>query len=235
MVPAYIDRICVFDFSPSSRNNSYVGREKRRGNNTMITSLHFARALERQIEILRRSGKKAEKAVDQFQAICQYLRLCGPDAVELKSRRTRNGEMRVRNCIKYQLGHGYRLVTIRIGECLYMPFIGTHDEVDQWLDGRRREGFIPLESSYRRESLLSSNESLAICKEQIKEQVPGVDSVDPEGLAHLDEEVLRVVFHGLSRRPCLSSAMPSRTCSLTEADVMKPREEEEERPSKHDT
>jgi hypothetical protein len=39
----------------------------------MITSLHFARALERQIEILRRSGKKGEKAVDQFQAICHSV------------------------------------------------------------------------------------------------------------------------------------------------------------------
>jgi hypothetical protein len=175
----------------------------------MITSLHIARGIERQLEALQRSGKKGEKAAENFRAICQQLRQQGPEAPELLARRTKNGELRVKNCIKYHLGHGYRLVTIRIGDGLYLPVLGSHDEVDLWLDLRRREGFAPQESGFTRE-LLHSAACVAAATGEEDGQEGSADSGDVEHLPPLDERLLREVFRGLcqQRQPGEMSPAP---------------------------
>lgn len=100
----------------------------------MISSLHFSRALEGQLNVLHHSGKKGEIAVRHFERICAILRSARQETKEIFLKRTKNGEYRLKHCIKYDLGGGYRLITVRIGDRLYLPFLGSHDEVDQWLD-----------------------------------------------------------------------------------------------------
>ena len=165
----------------------------------MITSLNIARSVERQLEVLQRSGRKGEKAVENFRTICQQLRQQGPEAPELMARRTKNGELRVKNCIKYHLGHGYRLVTIRIGDRLYLPVLGSHDEVDLWLDLRRREGFTPQESAFTRDLLHPAAYGAAVTSEEGSLEV-SADSGDEEQSPPLDERLLREVFRGLCQQ-----------------------------------
>ena len=47
---------------------------------------------------------------------------------------TKHGETRVRHCIKYDLGDGYRLITIHSKKVVAFCFAGTHQDCDGWLD-----------------------------------------------------------------------------------------------------
>lgn len=44
-----------------------------------------------------------------------------------------NGESRIRNCIKYDLGKGYRLICVKSGSCFFVLYKGSHDNCDAWL------------------------------------------------------------------------------------------------------
>lgn len=50
---------------------------------------------------------------------------------------TNHGELRVKNCRKYDLGGGYRLITVRRNSVLHITYFGTHDECDRWLERHR--------------------------------------------------------------------------------------------------
>ena len=47
---------------------------------------------------------------------------------------TNHGESRIQHCVKYDLGRGYRLVTIKHQGIVSLEFVGNHDETDRWLD-----------------------------------------------------------------------------------------------------
>lgn len=49
-------------------------------------------------------------------------------------RLTRNGEPRIKNCFKYDLTGGHRLVTVQIRDTAFLLFVGTHAEADRWLE-----------------------------------------------------------------------------------------------------
>ena len=50
---------------------------------------------------------------------------------------TNNGEKRIKNCVKYDLGDGWRLVTQQTANQCVFHFVGSHDETDKWLDGHK--------------------------------------------------------------------------------------------------
>jgi len=54
---------------------------------------------------------------------------------------TDHGEGRITNCVKYDLGNGYRLVTVDFGEVVMLCHAGKHDDVDHWLDANRGRKF----------------------------------------------------------------------------------------------
>lgn len=47
---------------------------------------------------------------------------------------TKYGEKRLKNCLKYDLGCGYRLITLKRGNTVFIPFLGSHDECQRWLE-----------------------------------------------------------------------------------------------------
>lgn len=50
---------------------------------------------------------------------------------------TKNGETRIRKCVKYDLGTGIRLITLQDNGVVLLCFAGTHDDSDAWLDRKR--------------------------------------------------------------------------------------------------
>lgn len=46
---------------------------------------------------------------------------------------TKHGESRIRGCRKYDLGDGYRLITVIDGIYCLFCFVGKHDDCDKWL------------------------------------------------------------------------------------------------------
>ncbi|MDA9791141.1 UvrD-helicase domain-containing protein [Schleiferiaceae bacterium] len=47
---------------------------------------------------------------------------------------TNHGETRIQHCVKYDLGKGYRLVTIKHKGVVSLEFVGNHDDTDKWLN-----------------------------------------------------------------------------------------------------
>ena len=44
----------------------------------------------------------------------------------------------LKNCRKYDLDRGYRLITLQRGSTIYVPFLGPHDECQRWLENNSR-------------------------------------------------------------------------------------------------
>jgi superfamily I DNA/RNA helicase len=54
---------------------------------------------------------------------------------------TNHGETRIRKCVKYDLGGGWRLITQQTDKTCGFLFIGDHADADHWLDGHRGQDF----------------------------------------------------------------------------------------------
>ena len=55
---------------------------------------------------------------------------------------TNHGESRIKSCIKYDLGAGFRLVTVNTEKMIWLLFVGNHDAADKWLDNN--SGWTPI-------------------------------------------------------------------------------------------
>lgn len=164
----------------------------------MIRQLHIARALEKQVKCLHKAGKKAEWAVVQYEKLLELIRYEGLQAEAVLGKRTRNGECRINSCIKYDLGNGYRMVTVRVGNHLFVPFIGGHDETDQWLDRHRYDSFAAGDPAYMHETINpeSCSDTGDGCLGQQGEE--GCDDIYEEHLMErVDEALLKDIFQGL--------------------------------------
>ncbi len=86
---------------------------------------------------MRRSGGGRANAYRKIGEIRQGLALGERNVCQT----TDHGESRIKNCVKYDLGNGYRLVTVDFGEVVMLCYAGSHDEVDHWLDANRGQSF----------------------------------------------------------------------------------------------
>lgn len=100
---------------------------------------------------------------------------------------------RVGRCRKYNLGAGYRLVTLKQGSDLYLLFAGTHDECARWIENNREH--LPLEMITERSRTVQRPVGR---KPATAETSPSPD-IEPEEdwISSLDDQELRVIFSGL--------------------------------------
>lgn len=167
----------------------------------MISSLYIATSIACKLDNMAKSGKKGALATHQYQLITALLKAGEFSSLTLKSKRTKHGEMRLQNCIKYDLGSGYRLITIKKGSHIFIPLIGNHDEVDHWLEKKR---FLPQEWE-----VINCDESTveATCNAPDSNKEYRVSSMDSEEdlyenqlLEKIDQSLLREIFCGLCHR-----------------------------------
>ena len=162
--------------------------------------LHCARTFLKQLDTMRRSGRKGACAADQCERIVELMRQLGPYCDALLCKRTKNGEYRLANCIKYNVSHGYRMVTISRRNHIFILFAGTHDKADQWLEMHRLESFSAGDPAYIHESVSvnkddPSDDFTASCLPS----KPQTDHYEQRLQAQLDEQLLRSIFSGLYR------------------------------------
>ena len=55
---------------------------------------------------------------------------------------TNHGESRIKSCVKYNFGMGFRLVTVKRDKIIWVLFVGSHDDADAWLNKNR--GWTPV-------------------------------------------------------------------------------------------
>ena len=47
---------------------------------------------------------------------------------------TNHGESRIKSCVKFDLGDGFRLITQQANKCIVLFFVGNHDACEDWLN-----------------------------------------------------------------------------------------------------
>ena len=159
----------------------------------MITRLYLDAKLDKQLLALSRSNKKAARAAEQAQTVVRKLQ-AGKFASIDASATTKRGEQRIKGCIKYDLGAGYRLVTLKQGKALFVLFAGSHDDCHRWIENNRE---LPI-ADIRRRSLRIPVENLhnqVQCGNTDKE-IMGRE--EPNDFSEeLDDRHLRAIFSGL--------------------------------------
>jgi hypothetical protein len=161
----------------------------------MMKYINISEKICTRIKNLKKSGKEGNALAQRATRIIEGL-ISGDlqHHVDAVGRFTKYGEKRIKNCIKFDLGAGYRLITLRRGEILYIPFLGTHDECQRW-----------LETNSRLKKLDMSNGTLFRILEssQPAASSTGIDSSDIQAhaeddtLPELSDQDLRRVFRGL--------------------------------------
>lgn len=81
-------------------------------------------------------GGQSKKRYEKATGIIEAINLGGLDAVK-HFRITNHGESRVRSCVKFDLGDGFRLITQQANKCIILLFVGNHDACDSWLNRNR--------------------------------------------------------------------------------------------------
>lgn len=76
--------------------------------------------------------------------------------VDVRSMTTDHGESRIKGCIKYDLGNGFRMVTVQQGEVVILLFIGNHDATQRWLDKNAGLEVVVNQSDWRVELTVPS-------------------------------------------------------------------------------
>ncbi len=125
--------------------------------------------------------------------------------------RTQHGEKRIRKCVKYDLGWGFRMITLLRKDILYICYLGPHDECDRWL----------ADNSRIKEIDFGRNALYQVAPQKLKEEVVNPKEPSEVGddldkrLQELPDQTLRRIFCGLveARKTPISlnlSATPTR-------------------------
>ncbi|MFZ5799435.1 MAG: hypothetical protein ACOY3O_13605 [Thermodesulfobacteriota bacterium] len=149
--------------------------------------------MERQIEELKDNGKAGRAVARRAAAIIENLTVNAAGSyLDGVGAYTRYGEKRIRNCRKYDLSCGYRLVTLQRGVKLFVLFLGTHDECQRWLKNHRR----------LKEVIAGSGDEFIIFPESPSPSNPtksdsAPSNEDEEEELQLSDQEMRRVFCGL--------------------------------------
>ncbi|MBF0376439.1 MAG: hypothetical protein HQK72_03045 [Desulfamplus sp.] len=78
----------------------------------------------------------------------------------LAGKLTKSGDARMKKCLKYDLGKGYRLICVKERKSIYVLYTGSHDSCDTWLDKHRNfkiDAFMEYLSCWCGDSSLNYN------------------------------------------------------------------------------
>ncbi|MHC1725126.1 MAG: hypothetical protein AB9866_03760 [Syntrophobacteraceae bacterium] len=91
------------------------------------------RHVSKQLKALSGQGGNAMPAAEHAKAIIKQLVENGFRSTKEHGRLTRYGEARIKNCIKFDLVNGYRLVGVLGEQDITFLFVGSHAECDHWI------------------------------------------------------------------------------------------------------
>jgi hypothetical protein len=159
----------------------------------VIYSVHVVPRVEKQIAVLHRAGKKADLAAQRASGIIGQLQT-GLLSLEDNTAMTKHGELRIKGCFKYDLGSGYRLVTLKQGRDLFVLYCGTHDDCNRWIENNRD---LCLDQAVLRARSCCIKDRGPAATPPEKEEIEEVAAEVP--LPEVDERLLRQIFSGLTK------------------------------------
>ncbi len=161
----------------------------------MMHLIHIDPRLDNHIEDLRRAGKKGRIAAEHAEQVISAMQHGGPAAARHLPQ-THKGELRLDGCIKYDLGGGYRMLTVKQGKERFILFAGSHDDCDRWIENNRELAFDLIRERCRHHRVMVNPESES--DPTIPQNIDTPEGLNPTDLCpELDQKVLRLVFAGL--------------------------------------
>lgn len=98
--------------------------------------VHLDPKIEKHLQAMRRAGKRAALAASKAEdIICRLKR--GEVMADKVGSVTKHGELRIKGLIKFDLGGGYRLITYKQGQRLFLLYAGSHDDSHRWIENNR--------------------------------------------------------------------------------------------------
>jgi hypothetical protein len=166
-----------------------------------ITKLFRDPLFDRTIGELRAKGGYAAEAAAKADEFIASVRTGRGEGGRKKFRFTRNGEHRIRNCRKVDLGCGYRIVCVQKDGRLVLLYIGTHDDCFRWIERRRtaeydlhgvpEEAWLAIGPDRPADGMAGGTET---------EEARFCDAYEAALMERIDDAVLRRVFAGLVDR-----------------------------------
>ena len=105
------------------------------GNMTMDVEIFETKEFLKAVKTMKLGGGRKSKAADQVLAMRGSVALFENPFESL--RKTKHGESRIAGCVKYDLQEFCRLITVAGNGCIFLLFVGDHDEADAWLEKNR--------------------------------------------------------------------------------------------------
>jgi len=165
----------------------------------MELSLYRTPLFEKQLKALDKADKKGAQAAERAAEIIRQLAVDGWQCVAMMNKRTKRGELRVRKCLKYDLGSGYRLISLKRDSELFLLYVGTHDECDRWLNKKRGSKLQVEPESFIFVAENGETPSGQFADTPVEETV-AQDEYEELLSAKLSDPVLRQVFRGICQR-----------------------------------
>ncbi len=156
----------------------------------MAVQVNVHPKVERQLTALEKQAKNpsivAARARRVIGALIRGMPLAGAGRLKRKT------DKRVKNCLKFDLGLGYRMVCIKEEKIIYVLFVGDHDNCDNWLDNHSRK------KPHKTELEMHSHTIAKKCASMSKNTISMVVSFDDPCFCHIGQKDLRRVFKGLT-------------------------------------
>lgn len=103
----------------------------------MLEYVHISPKFNKRLNALKISEKMAVSAAKKTDEIIQNIISNGEAPLSILGKFTKHGEWRIKNCVKFDIGKGYRLVCVKENNHLFILYVGTHDDCDTWIENNR--------------------------------------------------------------------------------------------------
>ena len=98
----------------------------------MPKTLHIHPKVEKNLDQMRSQDNAPKIAAKRAEAIIDALK--NGTIMARAGRLSKTKDARIRKLFKYDLGKGFRLISLKDKSSLYILFVGSHDQCDTWLD-----------------------------------------------------------------------------------------------------
>jgi hypothetical protein len=151
--------------------------------------------VESRIEALRKAGKAGAGLAQKVSRLIEGLASGAfRHHMDEVGSYTKYGEKRIKGCRKFDLGCGFRLITLQRGTKVLVPFLGTHDECQRWLQNNSRMKEM-VEGSGR--VFWVSDASAPHAERADQEFGTPAEDIGASVLSKVTDRELRQVFYGL--------------------------------------
>lgn len=101
----------------------------------MIENVYVHTKVEKEIQRLQNQESTPAFAAKKADHIIRSL--VNGTKPALAGKLTKSGDARIKKCLKYDLGKGYRLICVKDRKSIYVLYTGSHDSCDTWIDKNR--------------------------------------------------------------------------------------------------